>query len=166
MALIREAREHDLPTIAEITNHYVATTTIHFAYEPVAVEEFRVMWSRRDRYPWLVAEGDSVVLGYAKAGVWRERAAYGWTTELGLYVAPNDHRRGLGKALYGDLLRELGRRGFHSAIAGITLPNEPSVALHRAFGFVSVGIVREAGFKFDRWHDVEFWQKQLGGASA
>ena len=185
--MIRAARELDLPAIATITNHYVSATTIHFAYEPVPVDEFRAMWLRRDRHPWLVADGESGVVGYAKAGVWRDRAAYAWTSEIGVYVAPDAHRQGVARALYTELLGELEGRGFRSVIAGITLPNDASIALHRAFGFVSVGTVRDAGYKFDerresrgwgprrlarrggaqprgidRWHDVEFWQKPLG----
>jgi phosphinothricin acetyltransferase len=160
--MIRLARADDFDAIAAITNHYIATTTIHFAYEPVPVESFRAMWSKsNDRHPWFVTEQDGAVVGYAKAGTWRERAAYDWTTEIGLYI---DHRvrgRGLGKALYGTLLDELARRGFRSAIAGITLPNEPSIRLHHAFGFISVGIVRDAGYKHGAWCDVEFFQKRF-----
>jgi len=162
--MIRAARDEDFPAIASITNHYITTTAIHFAYEPLAPEDLRAMWAKgRDRYPWLVAE-KSGVLGYAKAGTWRDRAAYSWTAEIGLYVAPEARRAGVGRALYGALLDELTRRGFRSVIAGITLPNDPSLAFHRAFGFTSVGAVREAGWKLGEWHAVEFWQKQLSTA--
>ena len=71
------------------------------------------------------------------------------------------HGRGLGTALYTELLAELARRDFRSAIAGITLPNDPSIALHQKLGFVSVGTVREAGYKLGCWHDIEFWQKRF-----
>jgi phosphinothricin acetyltransferase len=159
--MIRAAREGDFPAITSITNHYVTTSSIHFAYEPVSVAELVAGWKKSDRYPWFVAEEPDGVVGYAKAGVWRDRAAYAWTTEVGLYVAPTAHRRGIGRALYGALLGELERRGFRSAIAGVTLPNDPSRALHEAFGFVSVGTVRDAGWKLGGWHAVEFFQKQL-----
>jgi phosphinothricin acetyltransferase len=159
--MIRAAREGDFPAITSITNHYVTTSSIHFAYEPVSVTELVAGWKKSDRYPWFVAEEPDGVVGYAKAGVWRDRAAYAWTTEVGLHVAPTAHRRGIGRALYGALLGELERRGFRSAIAGVTLPNDPSRALHEAFGFVSVGTVRDAGWKLGGWHAVEFFQKQL-----
>lgn len=165
--LIRPAHDDDFPAIAAITNHYVATTTIHFAYAPLEVDALRAMWrGYRERYPWLVTEEAGAVVGYAKAGTWRDRAAYAWTTEIGLYVAPDARGRGLGRALYGALLDELVARGFRSAIAGITLPNDASLALHRAFGFTSVGVVRDAGFKHGRWCDVEFFQKRLSTDAA
>src|SRR5438045_402505 len=159
---IRAARDEDLDAIASITNYYIETSTIHFAYEPLTRAAFAELWlASRERFPWLVAADAGAVVGYAKAGTWRARAAYDWTAELGLYVHPGAHRRGLGRALYTELLAALARRGFRSAIAGITLPNDPSVALHRAFGFEPIGTVRDAGWKHGRWCDVEFWQKRL-----
>jgi L-amino acid N-acyltransferase YncA len=102
-----------------------------------------------------------LVVGNAMAGTGRDRDAYQWTTEIGLYVDADHHRRGLGRSLYSALLHELAKRGFRSAIAGITLPNDASRDFHLAFGFVSVGTVREAGYKRGAWHDVEFFQKRL-----
>jgi phosphinothricin acetyltransferase len=159
--MIRPARTDDFTAIAAITNHYIATSAIHFGYEPVSAEELADKWRGDTRYPWLVTEAEAEVVGYAKAGVWRERAAYAWTCEVGLYVAHGAHRRGLGSALYRELLAELARRGFHSVVAGITLPNPASVALHEKLGFVSVGVVRDAGYKLEAWHDVGFYQKLL-----
>jgi phosphinothricin acetyltransferase len=158
---IRAARTDDFPAIAAITNHYIATTAIHFGYEPVSADEMALVWSSHPEYPWLVIEATEVV-GYAKAGVWRARAAYRWTAETGLYLAPEACGRGLGRRLYTALLDELAAREFHTVVAGITLPNDPSLALHRALGFTEVGVVRDAGFKHDHWHDVAFWQKALG----
>jgi phosphinothricin acetyltransferase len=164
--MIRSARDDDFPSIATITNHYIATTAIHFAYEPVSADAIRSSWiAGRVRYPWLVAEAQGAIVGYAKAGTWRDRAAYAWTTEIGLYVAPDARRRGFGRALYAELLAELEHRGFRSAIAGITLPNDPSVAFHEACGFVAVGTVRDAGYKLGAWHDLGFWQKRFATAA-
>jgi phosphinothricin acetyltransferase len=164
--MIRDARADDFSAIASITNHYIETSSIHFAYEPVSADDVRSLWDRtRERYPWLVAvdhgTGERQVVGYAKAGTWRERDAYAWTAEIGLYVRHDQHRKGLGRALYAELLAELARRGFRSAIAGITLPNDPSIVFHETFGFVSVGTVREAGYKRGAWHDVAFFQKHF-----
>ena len=155
---IRPAREADFDTIADITNRTIATSAIHFGYEPVPVADLVALW-RGGKYPWLVADRDGVIAGYSKAGLWRERAAYAWTCETTVYLAENERGRGVGRMLYSALLDLLPGLGFHSAIGGITLPNPASVKLHLALGFVSVGIVREAGKKFDAWHDVEFFQK-------
>ncbi len=161
---IRPARDDDFPAIAAITNHYIETTAIHFGYEPVTAEALAELWRSHARHPWLVVEERGAVAGYAKASTWRERAAYGWTCEVGLYLAPDARGRGLGRAVYSALLDEVDRRGFHSVIAGITLPNAASVALHERLGFEPVGVVRDAGWKHDRWHDVAFYQKRLTSA--
>lgn len=96
-----------------------------------------------------------------RSSSWRERAAYSWTAETGLYIARDARGRGLGKPLYAALLDELARTGFRSAVAGIALPNEPSIALHRALGFERVGVFRDAGWKTNAWHDVEWWQRRF-----
>ena len=163
---IRPAREDDFAALSAITNFYIATTAIHFAYEPLAADELAATWrAHRDRFPWLVVEDGGAVAGYAKAGTWRERAAYAWTCELGLYLADGARGRGLGTALYRALIAEVARRGFRTAIAGIALPNDASVALHARLGFHPVGVVREAGFKHGRWHDVAFYQVPLADPS-
>lgn len=162
---IRAARDEDFAALAALTNHYIATTTIHFGYEPVTADELRAQWYQDTRYPWLVAVADDAV-GYAKAGVWRARTAYRWTAEVGLYVADAERGRGIGRMLYGALLDELPRRGFRSAVAGITLPNAASVALHERFGFTRVGVFEDAGWKHGQWHAVEFWQKRFATDAA
>lgn len=157
---IRPARADDFDAIATITNHYIVTTSIHFAYEPITPTE--LLGSFGGKYPWFVTTGEAdEVLGYAKAGAWRDRAAYSWTCEVGLYIADAARGRGLGRALYDTLLADLERRGFRSAIAGIALPNAASVALHERFGFTRVGTFEDAGWKNGAWHAVEFWQKPL-----
>lgn len=160
---IRAARDDDFPAIAAITNHYIATTAIHFGYEPVTATELAHKRADDARFPWLVADDGGHVVGYAKAGTWRERAAYAWTCETAVYVAHDRHGRGLGRALVVALLDALARADFRSVVAGITLPNPASVALHERLGFTSIGVVRDAGWKHGRWHDVGFWQKLLGG---
>ncbi len=153
----------DCGPTADLTNHYITTSAIHFGTEHVAPEYFERLWtSTRARYPWLVATDDAGrYQGYAKAGVWRDRAAYDWTAEAGIYLVTEAQGQGRGTALYRALLDDLRARGFHSAIGGITLPNEPSVRLHESLGFAHVGTVRRAGWKLDRWHDVGFWQLLL-----
>lgn len=159
--MIRPVAEDDFIAIASITNHYIATTAIHFAYEPVSAEQLLAMWKSHDGFPWFVVGDRQGVVGYAKSGMWRERKAYSWTAEIGLYLAPHACGRGLGTGLYDALLDELPRRGFRSAIAGITLPNDASIALHRKCGFARVGTFEDAGWKLGAWHAVEFWQKRF-----
>lgn len=168
---IREVCGADFVAIAALTNIYIVRTSIHFGYEPVTADELAASWRKgRERYPFLVAEVEradaagrvaKVFAGYAKAGTWRERAAYQWTTEVGIYVEEEFHRAGVGRALYAKLLDELKTRGFHSAVGGITMPNDPSVRLHESMGFRHVGTFRQAGWKFDAWHDVAFYQVML-----
>lgn len=159
---IRTVRDEDFDAIATLTNYYIVNTPIHFGSDPVTSEELRGSWMKtRERYPFLIAAVDGGFVGYAKAGVWRDRAAYLWTTEVGIYVERGTQGRGVGKALYGTLMDGLRKQGFHSVIGGITLPNEASVGLHEALGFKQVSHVKHAGWKFGKWHDVGFWQVML-----
>jgi len=159
---IRPARDEDIPAITAITNHYIVTSAVHFAYEPLTEGELLAQWhGYRERFPWLVIEDGGQVAGFAKAGTWRDRAAYAWTAETGVYLADAARGKGLGRRVYVALLDELARRGFRSAVAGITLPNDPSVALHLSLGFEPVGTFRDAGWKMNAWRDVGFWQKRF-----
>jgi L-amino acid N-acyltransferase YncA len=112
-------------------------------------------------WPWLVAELDGAVAGYAYASEHRERASYRWSADVTVYVDPARHRRGVGRALYEPLLELLERQGYHQACAGITVPNAASVGLHEALGFVPVGIYRDIAFKHGSWRSVGWWQKTL-----
>lgn len=169
---VRRARGEDFEQIATITNHYILTTAIHFATEPVTGAALRDSWVKTaEVYPFVVAEMASAgrgaeVVGYAKAGVWRERAAYSWTPECGVYVRDGLQGRGIGRAMYARLFAVMARQGFRSVVAGATLPNEASVRLHESMGFVSAGVVRGAGWKMGRWWDVSFWQKTLREGAA
>jgi phosphinothricin acetyltransferase len=160
--LLRPARADDFDPIAALTNHFIANTSIHFGYEPVTPAELRDAWERSlARYPFIVAEVEGKFAGWAKAGVWRDRAAYQWTAESTVYVVPRSHRRGIGRALYTEVIERCRCCGFHSLIGGITLPDEPSIRLHEAMGFKKISHVMHAGWKFDAWHDVGFWQLML-----
>ncbi|MFT3768761.1 MAG: GNAT family N-acetyltransferase [Minicystis sp.] len=165
--MLRAADEDDFEAIAAIVNHYILHTPIHFSYEVVTAAELRSSWEeQRARYPMLVAEVDGEIAGFSKAGPFRERAAYAWITECGVYLRPERIGRGLGEGLYRPLLEILREQGYHSAIGGIALPNEASVKLHERLGFAKVGHVARAGWKFERWHDVGFWQKDLAPAGS
>lgn len=112
-------------------------------------------------HPWLVAERDAVLAGYAYACRHRERPAYRWSTDVSVYVAEVNRRQGVGRRLYEELFARLRRQGFRIACAGITLPNQASVALHEALGFVAVGVYRDIGWKAGGWRDVGWWQLDL-----
>lgn len=159
--MIRAAHADDFDAIAAITNHYITTTAIHFAYEPVTADALRASWHAHPGHPFLVEDPGDAVIAYAKSGPWRERAAYRWTAEVGIYVSPQARGRRIGSVLYAALLDELAAAGFRSAVAGITLPNPASLALHARLGFDPVGTFRDAGHKHGAWHDVAFFQKRF-----
>lgn len=158
--LIRLAGEADSGAIAAIYRPYVEQTRISF--EEVAPDAAEVAQRMSNPlYPWLVAEGDARILAFANSSAFRARHAYRWTVEVGIYAAPDAKRRGIGRALFGRLLDLLTAQGFVSAIGAIALPNEPSVGLHEALGFVHTGTYRHIGFKLGEWADVGLWQKDL-----
>jgi phosphinothricin acetyltransferase len=117
------------------------------------------------RHPWLVADDDGV-LGYAYATQHRSRAAYDWSVDVSVYLAPPARGRGLGRALYTALLDLLAVQGHANAFAGIALPNPASVALHETLGFTPVGVYRAVGWKLGSWHDVGWWQRRLSSSDA
>jgi L-amino acid N-acyltransferase YncA len=117
-------------------------------------------------HPWLVAEEGGEVVGYAYACRHRERAAYRWTADVSVYIAAGQRGRGHGRSLYEALFERLREQRFQVACAGITLPNEASVALHERLGFVAVGVMRRIGWKQGAWRDVGWWQLELVPAAA
>ena len=133
---------------------------------PDAAEMQRRIEETSARYPWLVAERDGAVAGYAYGTVHRTRRAYRWVVEVTVYVDQARRRSGVGRGLYEALLPLLARQRLQVAVAGITLPNDASVALHEAVGFQPVGIYRDFGFKFGAWHDVGWWQTRLAPLTA
>lgn len=159
---IRDATPADAPAIQAIYAPVVRETPISFEVEPPDVAEMmRRMEAIVPAYPYFVAERDGAVLGYCYAARYKARAAYSSSVETTVYVASDARGQGVGRALYGPLIDELRRRGFHSALAGITLPNAGSVGLHEAMGFKPVGVTVEVGQKFGRYHDVGWWQLML-----
>ncbi len=161
---VRPVEEDDLPRIRAIINHFIATSAFNFRTEPQTIDEWRADWRRlHTDYPWLAAVDAGRAVGVAYAAPWNYRNAYRWTVETTVYVDSETQRRGVGDALYANLLGRLRRQGFVSAVAVIALPNLPSVGLHERHGFTPVGLLRDAGYKLDGWHDVGFWQCVLSG---
>lgn len=161
--MIRAAEPRDAAAIAAIYSHYVQTTTISFEEAPVGADEMarRVQAVRDSSLPWLVAEADGKVAGYAYATKWKERSAYRFSVETSVYLDAACHGRGIASALYKHLLDLLRQAGVHTVIGGIAQPNPASVRLHEKFGFEQVALFREVGRKFDRWIDVGYWQRRL-----
>ncbi|WP_123684454.1 GNAT family N-acetyltransferase [Amycolatopsis thermoflava] len=155
----------DLPAIAGIYEGYVRTSTATFELEPPGLAE----WARRFTaitdagLPFLVAEVDGRVAGYAYCSPWKTRPAYRRTAENSIYLAPWSTGRGVGGALLDALLSRCQENGIREVIAVIADPerNPASPALHRRRGFADVGVLRNVGYKHDRWLDTLLLQKSL-----
>jgi L-amino acid N-acyltransferase YncA len=161
-ARIRCVTPDDAAQIHSIYRPYVTSTSISFELNEPSVDEVR----RRiadisTRYPWFVCCLPEGIAGYAYATRHRERAAYQWDVEVSAYVRTDHHHRGIGSGLYSVLFKVLKGLGYYNAFAGISLPNAASVAFHEKMGFQKIGVFKDAGYKFDAWHDVGWWQLAL-----
>lgn len=162
MTSIRPARPDDAPAVAAIYAPHVTDGVVSFEeHPPDAAEMARRMVAGGDLHPWLAAELDGRLAGYAYAGPFRTRAAYRWTVETTVYVATDAQGRGVGRALYAALLDGLTAQGFTEAVGIIALPNDASVRLHERLGFRLVGVNERVGWKQGRWIDVGLWQRAL-----
>jgi phosphinothricin acetyltransferase len=161
--LIRTATASDADSIARIYNHYILNTIVTFEEQAVSAEEMagRIAEVRSASLPWLVAEQDGQIVGYAYASKWKGRCAYRFSVESTVYLDPNAVRKGHGSKLYEHLFASLRECGMHVVIGGIALPNPASVALHERFGLKKVAHFSEVGFKFEKWIDVGYWQVRL-----
>jgi phosphinothricin acetyltransferase len=161
---IRSARPADLAALVEIVNHFIRETHVNFEHEPHTPAS-RQAWfdgfAERGPHRLLVAEDAQGLAGYACSTVFRGKAGYARSVETSIYLRPGAEGCGLGRQLYSALFAELEGEPVHRAYAGIALPNPASVALHARLGFHSVGVMREVGFKFGRYWDVEFYEKAL-----
>lgn len=165
MIRVRVARPDDAAAIAAIYAPFVSGSPVSFEESAPDAGAMRVrMAAHGGFYPWLVAEKDGQVLGYAYADRFRPRSAYRFAVETTVYVDPQAQGRGIGRLLYGALMPALVAQGFAQAVAAITLPNAASVALHEAFGFVHAGTYARVGWKLGCWHDVGLWQAPLAPA--
>ncbi|MFD2573804.1 arsinothricin resistance N-acetyltransferase ArsN1 family B [Spirosoma soli] len=159
---IRFATPADTSQILAIYAPYIINSVITFEYEVPAVNDFAArMQTIQQQLPYLVAEVDGRILGYAYASKHRDRIAYQWSVDTSVYIHPDGQRQGIGRRLYTVLFDLLRRQGYYNAYAGITIPNPGSEALHRSFGFKPVGVYTNVGYKFDKWHDVIWLQLTL-----
>jgi phosphinothricin acetyltransferase len=161
--LVRPAdADRDAAAVAAIYARAVTGSIATFEeVPPDAAEIARRITAVMPRTPWLVAELDGAIVGYAYAAIHRERPGYRWSVDISVYVAAGHHGRGIGRALYDELIPILRRQGFVNAYAGIALPNPASVALHEAIGMRRIGVYQRVGFKFDAWHDVAWYGLRL-----
>lgn len=163
--LIRNATQADAAACAAVYAPYVRDTAVTFETVPPDPGEMAVRIAAATRtHAWLVLEDGGRVTGYAYGGPFKARAAYRWSCEVSVYVEVGLRRTGAGRALYEALFARLSERGFRTAVAGMALPNDASVGLHRALGFEPVGTYRRIGWKNGAWHDVAWMQRTLASA--
>lgn len=159
MLKIRTAMLEDLPDILAIYNEAIRTTTATFDLEEQTLEE-RFIWFKTygDKYPLIVADYDEKVIGYCCLSPFNKKAAYDKTVELSIYLSGKHRGTGVGSLLMEEIITRAKKHGFHTIIGGITTGNEASVRLHKKFGFLHAGHLREVGYKFGKWQDVDYYQ--------
>ena len=162
--VIRAATRTDLARMTEIYNHYVVHTAVTFDVEPYSVER-RATWFEQfalgGPYRLLVAEENGIVVGYAGTTRFRPKPAYETTVETTIYCGPEALGKGIGRNLYSALFAAISGEDIHRIVAGYTLPNPASAALHERFGFKPVGTFSENGRKFGRFWDVAWTERPL-----
>lgn len=160
--LVRPALEDDAAAVAAVYAPYVEGTAVSFEVEaPTPAVMAQRIGATLETHPWLVAERDGAVVGFAYSGRHSQRAAYRWTVDVTVYVGGQERRTGVGRGLYAVLLATLRGQGFRSAFAEVVLPNPGSVRLHEAMGFRHIGTHTDIGFKLGRWHDIGYWRLGL-----
>lgn len=160
--MIRKVELKDADEIASIYNHYIENTIITFEEERLSCEDIKKRINIiTENYPWMVFEENDRVLGYAYASKFRERSAYRYSTETTVYLNINSVGKGIGTLLYAELLKQIRMLDFKVAYGVIALPNTGSVKLHEKFGFKKVAHLSNAGYKFNKWIDVGYWELSL-----
>ncbi len=162
--VIRGAEAGDLPALLAIYNHYVLSTPITFDIAPRTLEQRRewlAQFAPAGRYRCFVADEGGAAVGYACSARFKEKEAYATTIETSIYCAPDRAGKGLGRRLYETLFAALDGHDIHRAFAGITLPNDASVALHAAFGFRHIGTYDQIGSKFGHFWDVALFEREF-----
>ena len=158
--LIRTATEDDLSAILDIYNDAILNTTSVYNYLPHTLE-MRMEWyqqKQKDGFPVLVAEQSGTVVGFSTYGHFRAWAAYKYSVEVSVYIHPKHRGKGIAKLLYPYLIKKAKEQQLHTLMAGIDASNVASIKLHEQFGFKTVGLFKEVGYKFDKWLDLQFMQ--------
>lgn len=165
--MIRSVTLEDAREIAEIYNYYVLNSCVTFEELEFSAEEMRGRIEATNlKFPWLVFEKDSEILGYAYATMWKPRSAYKHTVESTVYLKKEATKNGIGSLLYAALIDQLTDLGFHAVIGGISLPNEASIALHEKFGFEKIAQFKEVGYKFKKRIDVGYYELLINKKSS
>lgn len=159
MITIRLAKPSDAAGILQIYAPYIRETSFTFETEVPSEEAFAERIAQYLSFcPWVVAEENGVIAGYAYAYRHRERAAYQWSVECSVYIHDDFHRRGIAQALYTSLFEILSKQGFRNVYAVINLPNDRSVALHEKLGFIYFATYEQVGYKLGKWKNVGWWR--------
>lgn len=163
--MIREAAQKDLVDILNIYNDAILNTTAVYSYKPQTLESRQIWYDKKmaEGYPILVCEQDNKVVGFATFGPFRAWPAYKYSIEHSVYVDMEYRKKGIGTSLIKELIAIAKEREYMTLIAGIDAANEKSIAIHKNFGFVHAGTIKKAGFKFNRWLDLAFYQLELIG---
>lgn len=165
--MIRDTGLGDLPAITDIYADSVENGTATYELTPPSLEEMtsRFQTMTEANYPYLVAEEDGIILGYAYAGPFRARPAYRWSVEDSIYLAPNARGRGVGFSLLTELVKQSEERGFRQMLAVIGGAEPGSIAVHKKAGFEDGGIMRATGYKHGKWLDTVIMQLPLNGGA-
>lgn len=159
---IRPATPADAEELLKIYSPFITDTAVSFETEIPSVEDFSERIKNiAKKYPYLVCEAGDKIVGYAYASPHRPRAAYRYSVDISVYIEPSYHRRGIGKALYTKLFELLRNQNIYTVYAGIALPNDASIGLHKSMGFAEIGIYHKVGYKNKKWHDVIWLEKAL-----
>lgn len=156
---IRPVRPEDAAQVADVYNYYIKNTHHTFETEPISAEEMeRRIQEVTDIFPFVVAEDEGTVHGYAYADKFRLRREFEFTAEVVIYVRNEAKQKGTGTALYSQLFDLLAETDIHSIVAGISFPNDASIRFHEKLGFEKVAHFKEVGYKLGRWVDVGYWE--------
>lgn len=165
--MIRVAEARDVGRMLEIYAPYVRDTTVSLEYDPPSLDEFAARFDRISRrYPWIVAEAEGRVTGYAYADLALSRAAYQWDADLSIYLEPAARGEGTGGRLYDCLEAVMAALGYRNLYALVTAGNAPSCRFHERRGYALLGVLDRAGYKFGAWHDLNWYGLHLGGDAA
>ena len=159
--MIRKARASDARSIASIYNQYILNSTVTFEEKKVDSTTIVNRIRTNKKLKWWIFDRDDILMGYAYSTKWKTRSAYRFTVESSVYVAQKYQHKGIGKALYINLIKSLKDDGFRRILAGISLPNNNSVIFHEKLGFKKVGQLEAVGYKFNRWIDVGYWELKI-----